>query len=66
MTTMKKKVDWNSSDYCSELDNRRFEEHSGQRIPYISQLVGKGISRHMIPTTSSSNNVGERKIWDEV
>jgi hypothetical protein len=35
-----------------ELDNRRFKEHFGQRIPSISQLVGKGTSRHMIPTIS--------------
>jgi hypothetical protein len=35
-------------------------------IPSISQLVGKGTSRHMIPTTSSSNNVRERKLRDEV
>jgi hypothetical protein len=48
---------WNLSDYCSELDNRRVNEHSGPRIPSISQLDGKGTSRHMIPTTSSSNNV---------
>jgi hypothetical protein len=48
---------WISSDYCSESDNRRFEEHYGQGIPSISQLVGKGTSRHMIPTASSSNNV---------
>jgi hypothetical protein len=43
-----------------------FEEHSRQSIPSISQLVGEGISRHMIPTTSSSNNVRERKLWDKV
>jgi hypothetical protein len=57
---------WNSSDYCSESDNRRFEEHSGQRIPSKSQLVGKGTSRYIIPTTRSSNNVQERKLRDEV
>jgi hypothetical protein len=57
---------WNSSGYCSELDNRRFEEHSGQRIPSISQLFGEGTSRHMIPTTSSSNNVREQKLRDKV
>jgi hypothetical protein len=57
---------WNSSDYCSELDNWRFEEHSGQRIPSIFQLDGEGTSRHMIPTTSSSNNVWEWKLWDKV
>jgi hypothetical protein len=57
---------WNSSDYCLELDNWRFEEHSGQRIPSISQLVGEGTSRHMIPTTSLSNNVQEQKLRDEV
>jgi hypothetical protein len=50
---------WNSSDCCSELDNWRFEEHSGQRITSISQLVGEGTTRHMIPTTSLSNNVLE-------
>jgi hypothetical protein len=48
---------WNSSDYCSELDNRRFEEHTGQRILSISQLVGEGTSRHMIPTTRLFSNV---------
>jgi hypothetical protein len=57
---------WNSSDCCSEFDNRRFEDHSGQRILSIFQLVGKGTSRHMIPTTSLSNNIRERKLWDEV
>jgi hypothetical protein len=48
---------WNSSDYCSESDNRRFKDHSGQRIPSISQLVGEVTSIYMIPTTSSSSNV---------
>jgi hypothetical protein len=57
---------WSLRDYCLELDDRRFKEHSGQRIPSISQLVGKGTSRHMIPTTSSSNNIRERKLGDEV
>jgi hypothetical protein len=57
---------WSLRAYCSELDNRRFKEHSGQRIPSISQLVGEVTSRHMIPTTSSFNNVGERKLRDEV
>jgi hypothetical protein len=52
-----RKDGWNSSDYCSDLDNKRFEERSGQRIPSISQLLGEGTSRHMIPTTSPSNNV---------
>jgi hypothetical protein len=47
----------NSSDQCSELYNRRFEDHSGQRKPSISQLVGEVTSRHMIPTSRSSNNV---------
>jgi hypothetical protein len=61
-----RKYGWNSSDYCSELDNRRFEECSGQRIPSISQLVGEGTTRHMLPTTRLSNNVRERKLWDEV
>jgi hypothetical protein len=57
---------WNSSDYCSELDNNSFEEHSGQRIPSISQLIGEGTSRHMKPTSSLSNNVREQKLRDEV
>jgi hypothetical protein len=43
---------WNSSDYCSEFDNRRFEDCSGQGIPSISQIVGEGTTRHMLPTTS--------------
>jgi hypothetical protein len=50
---------WNSSDYCLEFENRRFKDHFGQRIPSISQFVGKGTSRHMIPTTSLSNNIRE-------
>jgi hypothetical protein len=57
---------WSSRDYCSELDNNSFEYHSGQRIPSISQLVGEGTSRWMIPTTSSSNNVREWKLQDKV
>jgi hypothetical protein len=27
----------NGSDCCSELDNRGFKEHSGQRISYVSK-----------------------------
>jgi hypothetical protein len=57
---------WNSSDYCSELDNRRFEDHSRQRIPSISQLVGEGTTRHMLSTTRLFSNVRERKLRDEV
>jgi hypothetical protein len=56
---------WNSSDSCSESDNKRFEEHSGQRIPSKSQLVGKGTSRYMIPhqvrpTMYESENFGTK------
>jgi hypothetical protein len=43
-----------------------FEDHSGQRIPSISQLVGKGTTRHMLPTTRLFSNVRERKLRDEV
>jgi hypothetical protein len=49
--------EWNSSDFCSESDNRRFEEHSGQRIPSKSQLVGERTTRHMLPTTRLFSNV---------
>jgi hypothetical protein len=62
----REKVEWNSSDYCSKLDNRRFEEHCGQWVPSISQIDGEGTSRYMIQTSRSSNNVWERKLRDEV
>jgi hypothetical protein len=44
------------------LTTEEFKEHSGQWIPSISQFVGEGTLRHMIPTTSSSNNARERKL----
>jgi hypothetical protein len=39
------KVEWNSCECCSELDNGRFKRNSGQGIPSIPKIVGEGIER---------------------